>query len=108
MKEALSAVSPYDIPQEVNNIYGFLATLAASLFVGLPSASLISQKHPREAYLLWYIFSLFFLVFFALSVAALLSDRQLRDLFGPLAFLYDWLTNRQDELLLVVGIIYLG
>src|SRR6202035_1903662 len=90
-------------------------TLAGEIFVTIPllifvvvPSSIISQKHSRELYLLWYIFSVFFLLFFALNVAARWTGHEFRDFLGQYAFVFDWFTNSADELLLVGGIIYLG
>jgi hypothetical protein len=76
--------------------------------MGIPSALALSRKHPRELYLLWYIFSFFFLLFLALNLIAMLKGQELNDLLGQFAFVYGYLTNDQDELLLVTAVVYLG
>jgi len=76
--------------------------------VVISAASAIGQRHSRELYLLWYIFSFFFLLFLALNLAARWTDQELNDFLGKFALVYGWLTNGKDELLFAAGIIYLG
>lgn len=72
------------------------------------AADAISRRHPRELYLLTYIFSLVFLLFFALNFAAGWTNRELKDFLGRYAFIYEMLTSTDDEIILVAGVLYLG
>lgn len=74
----------------------------------VPSALILGRKHTRECYLLWYVFSLMFLLFLPLTVAAASKRQLLSDYLGDYAFIYDSLTNPGHELLLILGIIYIG
>lgn len=68
----------------------------------------ISRKYPRELYAIVYVFSVVFMLFLALNLAAEWSGKELKELLGRFAFAYEWLTNVEDELLLVGGVLYLG
>lgn len=113
MIEALEFVF-YPVVATIKFLYSFVDNheaitfpVGAFLFGGV-SAQAISYKHARELYILWYIFAVFLLLFFALDLAAGWQNRELRDYLGYYAFLYDWVTNLYDELLLVAGVLYLG
>ena len=81
--------------------------LIVGLLLGIPMALVLSRKHPREFYLIWYIFSLMLFLFFALHLTAGLAGRDLTDFMGQFAFVYVWMTNDKDEMLLVGATLYL-
>ncbi|MGY4257685.1 hypothetical protein ACVI1L_004753 [Bradyrhizobium sp. USDA 4516] len=90
--------------------YGLLSVILAMLFV---TNSGMRRNYPHEIYAIWYIFSLFFLIFFALYVVAEKKGQRVTEVLGPsfvetLQAIHGMLTNVQDELLLVGTIVYLG
>jgi hypothetical protein len=90
--------------------YGLLSLILVILFV---ANSEMRKNYPHEIYVIWYIFSLFFLIFFALYVVAEKKGQRITEVLGPsfvetLQAIHDTLTNVQDELLLVGTIVYLG
>jgi hypothetical protein len=119
------------LPGEVRSAYYLSVLLGAKAmtrlleFIGLViglvvvfvwligSIAELNRQHSREIYAIWYVFSFFFLLFFALYFSAKREGKEITDLLGPssaatLKAVYDYLTNIQDELLLVAAVVYLA
>jgi hypothetical protein len=84
-------------------VFGFLVGSIAEL----------NRQHSREIYAIWYVFSFFFLLFFALYFFTEREGKEITDVLGPssaetLKAVYNYLTNIQDELLLVAAVLYLA
>ncbi|WP_369723316.1 hypothetical protein AB8Z38_04595 [Bradyrhizobium sp. LLZ17] len=88
----------------------FLAILIclAVLLLMTYAAYTLSLGHSGELYVIFYIFSLFAFVSLPLHAAALASGQEIEDFLGPLKFAYSVLTNTEDEIYFVLGILYLG
>jgi hypothetical protein len=73
------------------------------------AASRLRTQHAGELYLIWYINSLFFLLFFALEIVAAKNNARLTEVCatyeGTCAAVYDYLTNAREELILIGAIV---
>nr|WP_157872580.1 hypothetical protein [Bradyrhizobium sp. ORS 278] len=87
---------------------GHVIDVAINLFILVAGSLALRERHSRELYILWYIFSGFFLVFLAVEVRALHSGKDILDLFGQYDYIYLALTDFDDELLFASGLLYLG
>lgn len=73
----------------------------------------LRREYASEIYLIWYIFSFAFMLFFGLHMVAQQAHVDLPEIFGPwgkdaFKVAYGWLTNVDDELMLVAAILWLG
>jgi hypothetical protein len=89
----------------------FLIALVLILMAG--SISKLRREHSLEIYAIWYVFSLLFLIFLALYAISERTGKEITDLFGEpyadaMRFVYNSLTNVQDELVLVFAFVYLA
>ncbi|MGJ5075504.1 hypothetical protein [Bradyrhizobium oligotrophicum] len=87
-------------------VYPDLAVIASGLLAVGGIIFLLRKSHPQEIYMTWYVFSLFFLVFGAITILTIKSRVELTDVFGPsqahlLKTLYGYLTDYEGEMVLV-------
>ena len=72
-------------------------------------AGRLRKQHARELYLIWYINSFFFLLFFALEIVAIKNNSRLAAVCAPYeatcAGIVDYLTNARDEMILIGAIV---
>ena len=72
-------------------------------------AGRLRKQHARELYLIWYINSFFFLLFFALEIVAIKNNTRLAAVCGhyeaTCAGIVDYLTNARDEMILIGAIV---
>ena len=72
-------------------------------------AGRLRKQHARELYLIWYINSFFFLLFFALEIVAIKNNTRLAAVCAPYeatcAGIVDYLTNARDEMILIGAIV---
>ena len=95
---------------------GLLAFIGAVIFLLVllvGSIGELNRQHSGEIYAIWYVFSFFFLLFFALYLTAEREGKEVTDVLGPssaetLKAVYNYLTNIEDELLLVAAVVYLA
>jgi hypothetical protein len=93
-------------------IFVVIVSLASILFTAF-LIFLLREEHSLEIYVIWYIFSFAFLLFFGLHMVAERAHIELPEIFGPrgkdvFKAAYGWLTNTDDEWMLVVAILGLG
>jgi hypothetical protein len=82
----------------------FIIPLVISIFIFL-----LRKDHPTEVYVVWYAFSLFFVVFSFLSAYAWKNNKTVNDIFGQFAWgewVYNWLTDWNADVWLVL--VFLG
>src|SRR5437016_4716816 len=96
-------------------IYEFTDVVIAAFILAFLYAQVLAlrQHHSQEIYAIWYVFSLFGLIFLALHVAAEREGKEVTDILGPswsttLKVVYRSLTEFTDELLLVGAFVYLA
>ena len=73
----------------------------------------LRREHHREIYAIWYVFSLFFLIFLPLYYFSVKHDTDVTAVLGPskvaiLQTIYDYLTDVKSELILVAAIVVIG
>ena len=72
-------------------------------------AGRLRRQHAGELYLIWYINSFFFLLFFALEIVAIKNNTRLAAVCAPYeatcAGIVDYLTNARDEMILIGAIV---
>jgi hypothetical protein len=71
---------------------------------------ILRRSHARHIYLIWYVFSFFFVLFLSLNVVAGHNQQHIEDIFGSSAkayfmTLYDLLTDGEGEIKMVLGIV---
>jgi hypothetical protein len=89
----------------------FVIVLLLILMAG--SISKLRRDHSLEIYAIWYVFSLLFLIFLALDTISERTGKEITNLFGEpyagaMKFVYNSLTNVEDELMLVSTFVYLA
>ncbi|MDH6258863.1 hypothetical protein [Bradyrhizobium sp. BR13661] len=86
-----------------------LVSVIGAAIVAFLTAGRLRRQHAGELYLIWYINSLFFLLFLALEIVAAKNGAPLTRVCGPYeaicASIHDYLTNARDELILVGAIV---
>ncbi|MBR1086595.1 hypothetical protein JQ621_03810 [Bradyrhizobium manausense] len=86
-----------------------LIYVTGAAIVAFLTASRLRKQHASELYLIWYINSLFFLLFLALEIVAAKNNARLHAVCTPYeatcAAVVDYLTNAKNELILIGAIV---
>ncbi|MCP3476701.1 hypothetical protein NLM33_41805 [Bradyrhizobium sp. CCGUVB1N3] len=110
MSEIISSVGDFVVSHE--QLLGRMFAVSALTFALYRALWQLKDNHPREIYAIWYVFSLFFVIFSGLSYVATIKQIQVTSVCGEYAStcktLLSYLVNVQEELTLVSGLLAIG
>jgi hypothetical protein len=101
-----------DFLESHQQIFGRLIFVSILIFALYLSLRQLKDAHSREIYAIWYVFSLFFVIFSGLAYIATIKQIKVIAVCGEYAStcraMIGWLVNVNDELILVGSLFAIG